>query len=459
VSRVVRLGVVVAAVAAMGAPALAAAQSSTPTVVTLSATGVVDPFLANYLRDGIEGAPDRGAAAVLISIDTPGGLDSSMREINQAILGSTLPVICFTAPSGARAASAGTFIMFACPENAMAPGTNIGAAHPVGVSGAVESEKVTNDAAAYIRSLAERWGRNADWAEQAVRESVSISSQEAVNIDVADRLADSESDLLAQLDGTEVHAGNGATVTLHVTNATLEPESMGFGAALLHGLFDPNLAFLFFYLGLALIVIELLHPGISVPGILGTLLLILAFVSFGLLPVQLAGVVCLIASAVCFLLELKHPGLGLPLVGGVVFLVLGGLLLFNRSVPNAQVSPWLLGVVAALLVGFFGFVVTAVVKAKRLRPVTGTHTLIGETGVALSTLDPDGNVRVRWERWSALSLGGPIPNGSRIRVVEVRGVRLVVEPETAPAEEPGMPPGTDHPARSTVGDAPNQGGS
>jgi membrane-bound serine protease (ClpP class) len=459
VSRVVRLGVVVAAVAAMGAPALARAQSPAPSVIALSATGVVDPFLANYLREGIEGAPDRGAAAVLISIDTPGGLDSSMREINQAILASTIPVICYTAPSGARAASAGTFIMFACPENAMAPGTNIGAAHPVGVSGAVESEKVTNDAAAYIRSLAERWGRNADWAEQAVRESVSISSQEAVSIDVADRLASSDADLLTQLDGTEVHAGNGAPVTLHVTNATVEPESMGFGASLLHGLFDPNLAFLFFYLGLALIVIELLHPGISVPGILGTALLIVAFVSFGFLPVQIAGVVCLIASAVCFLLELKHPGLGLPLAGGVVFLVLGGLLLFNRSVPNAQVSPWLLAVVAALLVGFFGFVVSAVVKAKRLHPVTGTHTLIGETGVALSTLDPDGEVRVRWERWSALSSGDPIPNGSRVRVVEVRGVRLVVEPETAPAEEAGAARGADPPARSTVPDTPTQGGN
>jgi len=340
----------------------------------------------------------------------------------------------------------------------MAPGTNIGAAHPVGVSGAVESEKVTNDAAAYIRSLAERWGRNADWAEQAVRESVSISAQEAVAMNVTDRLADSVTDLLSQLDGTEVHAGDGSTVTLNVTNATVEPESMGFGASLLHGLLDPNLAFLFFYLGLALIVIELLHPGVSVPGIVGALLLIVAFVSFGFLPVQLAGVVCLILSAVFFLLELKHPGLGLPLAGGVVFLILGGLLLFNRSVPNAQVSPWLLAVVAALLVGFFGFVVTAVVRSKRFQPVTGSNALVGQTGVALSTLDPEGEVRVRWERWSALSSGGVIPNRSHVRVVEVRGVRLVVEPADAPAHEP--PPSTqgETGAPSPVGDAPTQGG-
>jgi membrane-bound serine protease (ClpP class) len=456
---VIRLGVAVAAVSAIvAAPGLASAQSSAPTVVSLSATGVVDPFLANYLRDGIEGAPGRGAAAVLITIDTPGGLDSSMREINQAILASALPVICYTAPSGARAASAGTFIMFACPENAMAPGTNIGAAHPVGVSGAVESEKVTNDAAAYIRSLAERWGRNADWAEQAVRQSISISAQEAVAMNVTDRLADSASDLLSQLDGTEVHAGDGSTVALDVTNAVVEPESMGLGASLLHGLFDPNLAFLFFYLGLALIVVELLHPGVSVPGIVGTLLLIVAFVSFGFLPVQIAGVVCLIASAVFFLLELKHPGLGLPLVGGVVFLILGGLLLFNRSVPNAQVSPWLLAVVAALLVGFFGFVVAAVVRAKRLQPVTGTNALVGQTGVALTTLDPEGDVRVRWERWSALSSGGVIPNHSDVRVVGVRGLRLVVEPADAPAGEPPPSTQSDAGAPSPVGDAPTQGG-
>jgi membrane-bound serine protease (ClpP class) len=432
-----RLGVALGLVAIVGAPVTSAAQTTTPTVVTLTATGVVDPFLANYLRDGIVTAAEQGAAAVVITIDTPGGLDSSMRQINQAILASPLPVICYTAPPGARAASAGTFIMFACPENAMAPGTNIGAAHPVGVSGAVESEKVTNDAAAYIRSLAERWDRNADWAEQAVRESVSISAEEAVRIDVADRLASSTTDLLDQLNGTEVHAGNGDTLTLDVTDATFEPESMGLGASLLHGLFDPNLSFLFFYLGLALIVIEILHPGISVPGIVGALLLIVAFVSFGFLPVQLAGLICLILSVVFFLLELKHPGLGLPLVGGVVFLILGGLLLFNRSVPNAQVSPWLLVVVAALLVGFFGFVVTAVVRARRLKPVTGSPTLIGQTGVAMSTLDPEGEVRVRWERWSALSAGAPIPNGSHVRVVDVRGVRLIVEPEHATATTEG----------------------
>jgi membrane-bound serine protease (ClpP class) len=432
-----RLVMAIGLLAIVAAPGAMAQTSTPPTVVTLSATGVVDPFLANYLRDGIGGARERGAAAVLITIDTPGGLDSSMRQINQAILASPLPVICFTAPSGARAASAGTFIMFACPENAMAPGTNIGAAHPVGVSGAIESEKVTNDAAAYIRSLAERWDRNADWAEQAVRESVSISAEEAVRIDVADRIASSTADLLSQLNGTTVNAGDGTTVTLDVADAVLEPESMGFGASLLHGLFDPNLSFLFFYLGLALIVIELLHPGISVPGIVGTLLLIVSFVTFGFLPVQLAGLICLVLSVVFFLFELKHPGLGLPLVGGVVFLVLGGLLLFNRSVPNAQVSPWLLAVVALLLVGFFGFVVTAVVRARRLKPVTGSPTLIGLTGVAMSTLDPEGEVRVRCERWSAVAAGDPIPNGSHVRVVDVKGVRLIVEPEHASASTQG----------------------
>jgi membrane-bound serine protease (ClpP class) len=416
----------------------AGASPGAPRVLSLSLVGVVDPFEASYVEDGIGAANEDGYAAVLLTIDTPGGLDSSMRTIVKAILNSRVPVICYTAPQGARAASAGTFIMLACPVNAMAPGTNIGAAHPVGVSGAIEQEKVTNDAAAFIRSLAERWNRNADWAERAVRDSVSISGEEAVRMDVADLLASSTPGLLRAVDGRVVQVAGGGRVTVRTSGAILDPRKLGLGASLLHGLIDPNIAFLFFYLGLVLIVIEIIHPGISIPGVLGTLMLVTAFTSFGFLPVELGGVVLLIASAVFFLLELKHPGIGLPTVGGLVCLVLGGLLLFNPAVPRARVSPWLLGVVAVGLVLFFGFVVSAALRARRLPPSVGAlEALIGEEAVVIDDLAPVGRVRALRENWTATSLGPTISRGSAVKVIRVEGLRLVVEPSTAAGPSEG----------------------
>jgi membrane-bound serine protease (ClpP class) len=436
------LGVLLASLAALGAStqvAQAQAVNQIPTtVLSLALEGVVDPFVANYIIRGIDRAEADGDDAVLLTIDTPGGLDSSMRKITQAILNAKVQVICYTAPQGARAASAGTFIMLACPINAMAPGTNIGAAHPVGVSGAIASDKVTNDAAAYIRSLAERWGRNADWAEQAVRNSVSISAEEALRMSVVDLVSPTSATLFRAIDQSCPAGGTGPVTGdrcpgPELSGARIEEQDMGFGAALLHGLIDPNLAFLFFYLGLALIVIEILHPGLSVPGILGGVLLISAFVSFGFLPVQLAGVILLVLSAIFFLLELKHPGIGLPTVGGVITLVLGGLLLFNSSVPNAQVSPWLLASVAVLLVAFFGIVVGAVMRSRRLPRAGGIEGMAGEIGVAIDDLNPSGRVRVRRENWSAESTRPVIAKGSSVRVLKVKGLRLVVEPAGEPA--------------------------
>jgi membrane-bound serine protease (ClpP class) len=426
--RVRAWSVLLASLVALGLGATAGAQEGRPTVLSLKLNGVVDPFVASYVQSGIEAANADNDAAVLLTIDTPGGLDSSMRQIIKAILASHIPVICYTAPPGARAASAGTFIMLACPIDAMAPGTNIGAAHPVGVAGAIEQDKVTNDAAAFIRSLADRWGRNADWAEDAVRKSVSVPAEEAVRIHVADLIAESTTDLLRKVDGRTVRLAGGAEVHVRTADARLQSRVLGPGWALLHSLIDPNLAFLFFYLGLALIIIEFLHPGLSVPGVLGTLMLISAFVTFGFLPVQLAGVILLIVSAVFFLLELKHPGVGLPTVGGVASLVLGGLLLFNPSVPNARVSPWLLAAVALGLVLFFTTVVRAVVKARHAPPAAGFEDMVGEEGVALDDLAPRGRVRARREAWSAESTGGTIRAGTDVRVVRLQGLRLMVEP-------------------------------
>jgi len=410
------------------------------TVRALELHGAVDPFIAGYLERGITAANTAGDAAILLTIDTPGGLESSMRVIVKAITGSGVPVICWTGPAGARAASAGTFVMLACPSNAMAHGTNIGAAHPVGVSGAIEQEKVTNDAAAFIRSLAEQTHRNARWAESAVRDSATLSAEQAAAEDppVADRLADSTAALLKDVDGLQVETVAGA-VTLHTADATVQTQDPGLGVALLHGLIDPNLAFVFFYVGLILIVIEVLHPGISVPGVLGTLLLVTSVVAFGILPVQLGGLALLAASVVLFLVELKHPGVGLPLAGGIACLILGGLLLFDPSTPDVHVSRWLLALVTAVMAGFFGFVVTAVLEARGLpAPGAGMDELVGAEGVALGELGPRGEVRVGHERWSAEAAGGVIPAGSGVRVVGRRGLRLIVEPgPTVPREATG----------------------
>jgi membrane-bound serine protease (ClpP class) len=417
----------------------AQAQPASPTpVAALELDGAVDPFIARYLVDGIAEARARGDGAVLLTIDTPGGLDSAMRTIVKAILGSPVPVICWTGPSGARAASAGMFVMLACPVNAMAPGTNIGAAHPVGVSGAIEQEKVTNDAAAFARSLAERTGRNAGWAERAVRESVSLSAEAAVDQDVADLLAGSAAELLGKVDGRTASTAAGP-VTLRTDGAAVQPRRPGAGVAILHGLIDPNIAFVFFYLGLILIVIEVLHPGLSAPGVLGALLLVVSVVAFGILPVRLGGLALLVASVVLFGIELKHPGIGLPLAGGLACLVVGGLLLFDPAVPGVRVSPWLLAGMAALLAGFFLLVVRAVVQARRLPAPAGVDALVGAVGVALGPLEPQGEVRVAHERWSAEAARGAIAAGTTVRVVGRKGLKLIVEPGPSLPRQPKGP--------------------
>ncbi|HWO70556.1 MAG TPA: nodulation protein NfeD [Actinomycetota bacterium] len=413
--------------AALAAVLLAApAGAAGPTVVELGVTGVVDPFLADHVVSGIEAAEREGAAAVLLTIDTPGGLDSAMREIVQAVLNSRVPVLCYVSPAGARAASAGTFILLACGVAAMAPATNVGAAHPVGVAGAIESRKAENDAAEYIVAIAERRGRNAAWAERAVRESVSASAEEALRLGVIDLIAEDVPTLLRELDGRTVEVAGGRTVTLDLTGATIERRGMGLGVGLLHRLLDPNLAFLAFWLGLALVAAEFFVPG-GVLGTVGGVLLVLSIVAFGMLPVQLVGIVLLLAAVVFFVLELKHPGVGLPTVGGVVSLLAGGLVLFDPSVPSARVSLWVLLPVAAAMGAFSGFVVKTALRLRRRRAVSGADALLGREGRAVTALAPRGVVQVAAEDWTAVSTGGRIPRGARVRVVGIDGLKLRVE--------------------------------
>ena len=393
--------------------------------------GVVDPFVADYLSSGIADAADAGAAAVLIEIDTPGGLDSSMREITQAILNARLPVLCYVAPQGARAASAGAFVLMSCPIAAMAPGTNVGAATPVGLNGAVGSDKAVNDAAAYMRGLAEQRGRNADVAESFVRDATSISAEQALDDGVIDLIADSTADLLRDVDGDTVTLSDGTDVTLATTGATVVDRSMGAFVGVLHDLLDPNLAFIFFWLGIALIVLELLVPGHIFSGTVGTILLILAIVSFGLLPVQLIGVALLVASAAFMLVELKVPGFGVWGILGLVCLVLGGWFLYDRS-GGVSVSPAVIVPVAVFIGVFFFFVVTKVMRLRDMPPAKGPEAIVGTEGVAIGRgLNPDGIVRVASEEWKAVVDGGrSIPAGGAVRVTRLDGLVLTVEPVT-----------------------------
>ena len=414
-----------------------------PAILGLRLNGVVDPFLADYIRRGVESANDEGAPAVLIRIDTPGGLSSSMREMTQAILGSRIPVICYVEPEGARAASAGAFVLMSCPVAAMAPGTNVGAATPVGVSGLTLERKVTNDAVASIRSMAEIYGRNADVAESFVRDATSISATQALEEGVIDRIEPSVDSLLAAVSGTTVTLGDRSTTTLpDLTGLDLTERSMSPGAGFLHGLVDPNLAFIFFWLGLLLIVVELIVPGHIFSGTVGTILLLTAFVSFGVLPVRLIGIAFLVASVVFFVLEVKGPGLGVWSLGGLASLVTGGLFLYDGS-GGVRVSPWVLLGVAAVVGLFFGVVFSKLLALRHIPPVPhGADALIGKDGVVVgSGLGPTGVVRIAAEEWRATSPAGPLLGGTRIRVTALDGLVLTVEPfsdehvsASAPAE-------------------------
>jgi membrane-bound serine protease (ClpP class) len=437
-----RLLAIAATTALLGLGVLAhsaGAQEEPAPIVHLTLNGVVDPFVADYLRRGISTAQGDGAGMVLITIDTPGGLDSSMREIVQAILNADVPVVCYVSPQGARAASAGAFILTACPIAAMAPGTNVGAATPVGVSGIVLTRKVTEDAVAYIRSLAEQRGRNPDLAESFVRDATSVSADAALEADAIDLIEPTPGALLEALDGRTVTVANGTEVTLHTTDAAVDDVDLSGAVAFLHALFDPNLAFIFFWLGLGLIVLELIVPGHIFSGTLGTILLVISFASFGLLPVRLLGIVLLAASIVFFLLELKVPGFGIWSVAGLVSLLIGGQFLFNGA-GGVRVSPFVLVPVAAAVAAFFGLAVAKLLEIRHKPAPLGPERLIGMQGVALDGgLSPAGIVRVASEEWNATSSRGTVPEGAKVKVTALSGLSLTVEPADEDMEAPAMP--------------------
>ena len=433
-ARTLAGGVLVVSAFLSGLASSASAQAASTSVIRFSLEGVVDPLVADYLREGIGGADE--AAAVLITIDTPGGLSSSTQEIVKAVEASTTPVICYVSPEGARAASAGAFILMACNVAAMAHATNVGASTPVGIGGVTLARKVEQDAAATMRALAEQRGRNAELAATFVTESNSITAQEALDGNIIDLIASSEDELLDRVDGMDVGVADGATATVRTAGATIDVVDMTPGVGFLHALFDPNLAFVFFWLGLALIVLELIVPGHVFSGTVGTILLLTSIASFGLLPVRLIGIALLVASVVFFVIELKMPGLGIWSIAGIASLVLGGLVLFDPA-GGVRVSPFAIVPVAAFMALFFGFVVARALAMRHLPAAQGPQAIVGREGVVLpGGLDPEGIVRVAAEEWKATSSEGPIREGSRIRVLKLDGLVLTVEPvaaEHAPA--------------------------
>ena len=397
-------------------------------VLKIPLADAIGPATAAFVVDGIARAERDSVDLVVIELDTPGGLDTSMRQIVKAILGASVPIAVYVAPAGARAASAGLFIALAAPIAAMAPGTSIGAAHPVGMGGAspdsVMSKKVTNDAAAYARSLADRTHRNARWAESAVRESRSLSAEEAVRDSVVDLLAENFDALLLALDGRMVKTFD-RMHQLHTAQATIRNHEMGWRGRLLSFLSNPNLAYLLFMAGLLGLSLELYHPGAILPGVVGGIAMILAFYAFQNLPVRTAGLLLIVLAIVLFILEVKVTSYGLLSIGGVTSLLLGSLFFFESGAPvRVSLSVVITAVVA--LSAFFIFALGLAARAQRKKPLTGREGMEGEIGRALTDLSPFGQVDVHGEYWRAHA-ANPVASGTAVRVLYVRGLELEVE--------------------------------
>jgi membrane-bound serine protease (ClpP class) len=416
------------------APLSVQAQGEQGRVELLLAEGVIDPIMSRFIARGITQAEQAGAECLIVQLDTPGGLDSAMREIVQKIMGSRVPVVVYVAPEGARAASAGVFITLAAHIAAMAPATDIGAAHPVSLEGELPETmeaKVVNEAASYIRTIAERRGRNVQWAEDAVRKSLSLTAQEALEKDVIDLIARDLEDLLRQLDGREVETAWGRAV-LKTGTAAVERIEMSLPERFIHKIIDPNIAYILFTLGVWGIIAEFYNPGAILPGLVGAILLILAFIAFGSLPVNWGGIALIILAVILFILDIKVSGFILSIIGGIAF-ILGSLLLFRPfgvrppALPELGVNPWLVAGTTAAFVAFFIFVIAKVVQVHRARVMSGLPRVIGAHGLAVTDLTPRGVVWADGEEWTAEALDPPIAKGEEVKIVQVEGLLVKVE--------------------------------
>ncbi len=398
-------------------------------VYVLSYSGIVSPIFSRVVSNALDIAERDNAHLLVIELDTPGGLDTSMREVVKGILNARIPIVVYIYPKGARAASAGVFITLSAHIAAMAPGTNIGAAHPVSLMGKSDKtmeKKIENDAVAYIRALAKQRGRNEDWAEKAVRESVSIDAEEAVKLHVVDYIAKDLDELLDKIDGKEVEV-SGKMMVIDTKSVTIKYIKMNFIDILLKYITNPNVAYILLFIGFYGIIGEFSHPGSILPGVVGVISLILAFTAFQALPINYGGIALIIFGIFLFIVELFTPTFGAFTLGGVVSLIVGSLMLSKTNVPFLKVS---LQVILPMVFTTFVFFVFAIGKAIRIqfkRPVTGKEGLIGEIGIARTRLDPSGMVLVHGELWRAESLSGIIEEGEEVRVKEVLGLKIKVE--------------------------------
>ena len=409
---------------------LLAAPAHAASVSTITLEGVISPVTVRLIETAIDRAQASGSDALVIQLDTPGGLERSMRTICQRLLNAPLPVVVYVAPTGSRAASAGVFITMAAHVAAMAPATNIGAAHPVAVGGGgpdkESMKKIANDAAAFARSVATERGRNADWAEKAVRESVSITERDAVRLKVVDLVAESMPDLLAKLDGRTVRTAKGQ-VTLATRNATVTTIDIGFRDRFLNVITDPNVAYVLMMLGMLGLFFELSNPGVILPGIIGGISLILAFFAFQSLPINYAGLLLILFGVVLLVAEIKIVSHGVLAIGGIVAMALGSLMLYDTPEIAGLRVLWsvmipTVGATAAL----FLFVVAVGVRALARRPMLGAPSLIGQTGVVREPLAPTGQVAIQGELWRAVVEGEAVEPGTPVRVIAVDGLTLKV---------------------------------
>ncbi|MFQ5580192.1 MAG: nodulation protein NfeD [Nitrospiria bacterium] len=405
------------------------ASTEAKVIHVLAYEGIINPVSSELIVGAIQKAEQAEAEALIVEIDTPGGLDLSMRDIVKAMIASEVPIIIYVAPSGGRAASAGVFIAFAAHLSAMAPGTNIGAAHPVAMGGQKVDEemrkKLENDASAYIRSLAERQGRNGVWAEDAVRNSVSITEKEALEKNVVDLIAEDLPDLIKKIDGRTVVTVKGEHL-LSTLDAEIVRNPISLRIRILKAISDPNVAYILMLLGTTGLIAELYSPGAIFPGVVGAICLILAFFAFQTLPINYAGLLLIIFAIALFIAELVVQSFGILAMGAVASLLFGSLMLIESDIPSLRISLPVILTTTAVTALFFIVVLRAALKAQGTPSQTGSSQLVGEIGVAQADLSPGGPFRLQGEIWQAESEEA-IRAGEEAKVIEVVGLKLKVK--------------------------------
>jgi membrane-bound serine protease (ClpP class) len=402
-------------------------------VASIEMDSAITPVTVRLLTMAIDRAQSDGAQALIVQLNTPGGLERSMRSMVQTILGSPIPVIVYVAPTGARAASAGVFITMAAHVAAMAPATNIGAAHPVAVGGSMDKEmskKVENDAAAFARTIATERGRNAEWAEKAVRASVSATEREAVKLKVVDLIADNVPDLLAKIDGRTVKTSKGP-VTLSTRDAPVKVIEVRFRDRFLALISDPNIAYLLMMGGMLGIFFELSNPGSILPGIIGGICLILAFFAFQSLPVNWAGLLLLLFGVVLLIVEIKVVSHGVLTIGGVIAMLLGSIMLYDTpEVTGIRLSWYVIVPTVGTTAGLVFFAVSMGIRALYRPSVIGSSAMVGRLGVTRTPLQPDGQVLIDGELWRAVSPEPGVGAGESVQVIAIDGLTLTVTRST-----------------------------